>query len=269
MSNLKNQRTDSPLLFQVEGSVAKLTLNKPDVSNAFDAELIRLITTAITTAEQDKNVRVIVLQANGKHFSAGADLQWMKSMANENYDYNFADAKQLAHLMQTLNNCSKVTIARVQGAAYGGAIGLIACCDIVAATADARFCLSEVKLGLSPAVISPFVIEAIGARQARRYFLTAERFEAQKALELNLVHSVLVTETEVDEQIQTWCQQVSQNAPSALLATKHLIKRVSIETDTDSISDYTCNLIATLRVAEEGQEGMSAFFERRSPNWNG
>ena len=183
--------TDSNLLIEIENGVAKLILNRPDVHNAFDDVLIAKIITALNHAQENKNVRVVVLTSHGKHFSAGADLNWMKRMARLTKQENRDDAQQLAELMHTLNTLSKPTVALVNGAAYGGAVGLIACCDMAIATQRSRFCLSEVKIGLSPAVISPFVIGAIGERAARRYFLSAEAFDAQKAEQLGLLHDVV------------------------------------------------------------------------------
>ena len=185
------ESTDNVLTTIDARGVARITLNKPDVHNAFDDAIIQQLIQALDTLAADSNVRVVVLASHGKNFSAGADLNWMRSMATKNYQENLEDAGQLAELMAKLNNLPQPTIARVQGAAFGGALGLIACCDMAVAQTNASFCLSEVKIGLIPAVISPYVIQAIGERAARRYFVTAERFRADEAYRLGLIHELV------------------------------------------------------------------------------
>lgn len=242
-----------------------ITLNRPDVRNAFNAEMIAELTHAIQQAEEDSNTSAVVLAANGKHFSAGADLNWMKSMAGMSYDENCRDAAQLATLMQTLYQCAKPTVARIQGCVFGGAVGLVSCCDIAIATEDARFCLSEVKLGLVPAVISPYVINAIGARQASRYFLTAEVFTSTAAKSIGLIHEI-THDNDLESTTAAITQNLVNTGPAAVKAAKKLIQTLN-PIDSPEIIEHTTQLIATLRVSEEGQEGITAFLEKRSPNW--
>jgi len=247
----------------ISNEVATITLNRPQVHNAFDDITIIQLIDVITQA-CDENVRVLVLKSEGRHFSAGADLGWMKSMADNDFEDNFADSQQLAKLMHTLANCPMPTICQVQGAAFGGALGLIACCDIAFATPDAKFCLSEVKLGLIPAVISPYVIKAIGERQSRRYFLTAEIFKADKALELGLIHEVT---QELESTVNDSVNSILNNSPKAVVAAKELIVDVANKEITQELQDLTAERIASIRVSVEGQEGLSAFFDKRAPNW--
>lgn len=256
----------SALLVNVDGrGVATLTLNRPDVHNAFDDSVIAALIEAMAELRERADMRVLVLNAAGRSFSAGADLGWMKRMASYSEADNVADAKQLAILMADLYSFPCPTLAVVQGAAFGGALGLISCCDIAVAAESASFCLSEVKLGLAPAVISPYVIQAIGPRAASRYFLTAERFDATTARELGLIHEVTTPETLSDmaEQLLT---TLLANGPQALRATKKLIQTVRPASG-EELFAYTTELIAKLRVSAEGQEGLTAFFERRSPAW--
>ena len=259
--------TDSNLLIDVKNGVAKLILNRPDVHNAFDDVLIQKIINALHDIENNDSVQVLVLTSNGKHFSAGADLNWMKRMAVLTEQENRNDAQQLAQLMHTLNNLNKPTVALINGAAYGGAVGLIACCDIAIATQRSRFCLSEVKIGLSPAVISPFVVSAIGERAARRYFLSAEVFDAQSSEKLGLLHEVVADEAELAHKGNQLINTLLLNSPQAMGKTKQLIKTVSRGEINDNMRDYTVNLIASIRVSEEGQEGLASFLEKRQPKW--
>lgn len=257
----------SHLLIHKAQGIATLTLNRPEVHNAFDDALIAAIVSALNDVEQDPNVRVVMLAASGKHFSAGADLAWMKRMAELDEAQNQADAQDLAELMYRLNHLSKPTIALVNGAAYGGAVGLIACCDMAIATQRSRFCLSEVKIGLSPAVISPFVIRAMGERQARRYFLSAEVFDAQQAERFELIHQVVENEEALITAGDILAQGLLQNSPQAVSKTKALIQTVSGAALNSDTRNYTVKLIAGIRVSDEGQEGLSAFLEKRSPSW--
>lgn len=245
--------------------VASLILNRPEVHNAFDDALIEELNTAIDRFRADPHVRILVVRAEGKSFSAGADLAWMKRMAACSEEDNLADAQELERLMHGLHAFPKPTLAIVQGAAFGGAVGLISCCDIAIASDNASFSLSEVKLGLAPAVISPFVIAAIGPRQASRYFLTAERFSASRALEMELLHEVVVPD-QLQATADTLIQALLNNGPEAMTASKALIRHVVPSTD-DELRDYTTSLIARLRTSTEGQEGLSAFFEKRAPAW--
>ncbi len=256
----------SALTVTGEDGVWRVEMRRPEVNNAFDDTVIQELITAFNHLSNLPSCRVAVLCAAGKHFSAGADLRWMKKMAQMDYEQNQTDALELANLMHTLYHFPKPLIGRVQGAAYGGAIGLIACCDIVVAENQAQFCLSEVKLGLSPAVISPYVIHAIGARQAQYYFLTAERFSANQAQELNLVHRTCALE-DLDTEINQLTTTLLKNGPGALAASKQLVRKWSESSFTETLTQYTANVIAGLRVSQEGQEGMAAFFEKRPPNW--
>jgi methylglutaconyl-CoA hydratase len=208
----------------------------------------------------------MVLCSEGKNFSAGADLDWMKRMATYSYDENLQDAQALALMLKTLHQMPQPTVARVQGAAFGGAVGLVSCCDMAVATSAASFCLSEVKIGLVPATISPYVITAIGERAARRYFTTAERFDAHKAMQIGLLTEVVDAEN-LDDQINLLNEAVLANGPEAVVAAKQLVSDVSGQTIDQSLIDHTCEVIATIRVSQQGQEGLNAFLEKRKPNW--
>lgn len=246
--------------------VASLTLNRPEVHNAFDDVMIEQIIDALQQLAENPAVRLLLLKANGKNFSAGADLNWMRSMAAKDYQQNLDDAGRLAELMRSLDRFPKPTIALVQGAAFGGALGLVACCDIALAEPKASFCLSEVKIGLIPAVISPYVMRAIGERASRRYFLTAERFFAEEALRLGLVHQ-LVPEGGLAEAAEKLCQQLLQNSPAAVTAAKQLIADVDQQPINAALIAHTSEAIARIRVSAEGQEGLTAFLTKRSPAW--
>ncbi|AVJ55638.1 gamma-carboxygeranoyl-CoA hydratase [Idiomarina sp. OT37-5b] len=247
-----------------ERGVARLTLNRPDVHNAFDDVMIGELIAALTQAADDDNVRVLVLQSEGKNFSAGADLNWMRSMADKDYQQNIDDAGELSLLMQRLDELPKPTIALVQGAAFGGAVGLAACCDMVLAQPKTSFCLSEVKIGLIPAVISPYVVKAIGERQARRYMLTAERFFADDALQLGLVHRIV---DDFEGALDEWLEALLNNSPQALGACKQLIANVGSRPVDDRVRRHTIEAIAEIRVSAEGQEGLSAFLQKRPAAW--
>lgn len=245
---------------------ATITFNRPEIHNAFDDTLVNALSEELNRLERDTSVRVVVLAARGKSFSSGADLNWMKRMADYSFEENLADAMALAELMKILANLSKPTIVLVQGAAIGGGVGLVACCDIALATENATFSLSEVKLGLIPAVISPYVAAAIGSRATRRYFLTAERFNATEAHRLGLVHEVVQRE-ELDERVESLIHQLLQNGPQAMASVKALVSEVALSyLDDDLIAD-TAERIAEIRASEEGCEGVSAFLEKRKPSW--
>ncbi|MGX5914386.1 enoyl-CoA hydratase-related protein [Aliidiomarina sp. Khilg15.8] len=248
-----------------EQQVAWLTLNRPDVHNAFDAGVIASLLEALETIENDQQVRVMVLRSEGKNFSAGADLNWMRSMAEKNRDENVADAGELGQLMYRLDNLRVPTVALVQGAAFGGAVGLAACCDIVLANPGSSFCLSEVKIGLIPAVISPYVVRNMGSRAARRYMLSAERFFADEALRCGLVSEV--TEEPLDDAVKPLLKTLTANGPAACAAAKRLILDVADRPVSTDVVDMTVERIADIRVSPEGQEGLSAFLQKRKPNW--
>lgn len=267
MTTEKQVPTQKQVLCEIsDQGVASVILNRPEVHNAFDDKLIADILAVLDDLNANDAVRVVVLRSNGKSFSAGADLGWMKRMAQYSFEDNFKDAGELARLMHTLNNLNKPTIALVQGAAYGGAVGLAACCDICIATEKARFCLSEVKIGLSPAVISPFVVAAMGERAARRYFLTAEVFNGEQAVEMGLAH-LHVAQDEMESALEDMTQKLLANSPQSVRRTKELIARVAKGPIDQEMIEYTQRLIAEIRVSEEGQEGLSAFFEKRAPGW--
>lgn len=259
--------TFSSILIEVDGPVGILTLNKADRHNAFDEALIAEITAGLKQLEADPTVRVVVLSAAGKSFCAGADLNWMKRAAGYTPEQNLADAGNLATLLSTLNHLTKPTVARVQGPAYGGGVGLVAACDIAVATYDALFALTEVKLGLIPAVISPYVIEALGERQCRRYFLTAERFSATDAYRLGLLHEIVPDEEQLDEAVGEIVDKLLKNSPAAQAASKALIRAVAKRPiDAPLVAD-TARRITEMRASPEGREGIAAFLEKRKPNW--
>lgn len=247
--------------------VTDVVLNRPDKRNAFDDVIIQQLINALDEVNQDTDTKVVVLRSEGKHFSAGADLGWMRRMADNTRQENLDDSRELARLMNVLNHLSKPVIGLVQGAAFGGAVGLAACCDIVIATEKASFCLSEVKLGLIPAVISPYVVRAIGERQARRYFISAEVFTAQKAKDYGLVHIICDDVETMESQCDAMVQQLAVNGPEAMTAAKDLIFAVSNKPIDDDVIDDTAHRIADIRVGEEGQEGLSAFLNKRRANW--
>ena len=247
------------------GPVTHITLNNPDKRNAFDNTIIEALIDAFQQAGGDDG-RVIVLDAAGKHFSAGADLNWMRAMGALDEQENRADALRLATLMDTIDRAGKPVIARVQGAAFGGALGLICAADMAVAADNARFCLSEVKLGIIPAVISPYVVRAIGARQANRYFMTAEVIPADRAQALGIAHEV-VAEAELDSAVGRLVEALLSGGPAAQIACRDLIARVSDGAIDEAMLEDTAARIARLRTSAEGQEGLSAFLEKRSPNW--
>ncbi len=251
---------------QIEGGVARITLDNPEKRNAFDDSIIASLTQAFERAGSDAAIRVVVLQAAGKHFSAGADLNWMRAMGKLDAQQNRDDALRLASLMQAIDQCPKPVVARVQGAAFGGALGLICAADMAVAADNARFCLSEVKLGIVPAVISPYVVRALGARQANRYFMTAEVIPADRALSLGIAHEV-VPESELDATVDALVDALLSAAPQAQIEARNLIARVSHGPIDRAMLEHTADLIARLRTGDEGQEGLSAFLEKRTPNW--
>jgi methylglutaconyl-CoA hydratase len=224
------------------------------------------MTTALKGLEEDERVRVVVLAAEGKSFSAGADLNWMRAMAGYTQEENLRDSQALAELLRTLNFLAKPTIALVQGAAFGGGVGLVAACDIAIASDEATFALTEVKLGLIPSVISPYVVAAIGQRAARRYLLTGERFSAETAYYLGLVHRI-VPPHHLEDAGADMARTLMQNGPEAVSACKELIFAVSQRPATDAVIADTAERIARIRVSPEGQEGLAAFLEKRRPNW--
>ncbi|MFZ0502479.1 MAG: enoyl-CoA hydratase/isomerase family protein [Chthoniobacterales bacterium] len=248
----------------ISGAVATVTLNRPRVHNAFNETAIKELEHSFRMFGDRDEVRVIVLTGSGTTFCAGADLSWMKRMAEIPYQENFADAYRLATMLRTLYHCPKPVIARVQGDAYGGGLGLIAVADIAIASSKASFGFSEVKLGLMPAVISPFVIQAIGSRAARRYFVTGERFTAQEACRIGLVHEV-VTPDVLDARLNSIVTQITQSGPQAVIQSKRLIQDIDLLSEKLAVD--TAERIARLRGSEEAREGVQAFLEKRRPSW--
>lgn len=248
------------------GAVLRLGLNRPDLHNAFDAALIAELTAALEAAAANASVRVVVLEGAGASFSAGADLNWMRGMAAASEAENREDALALARLMRTLDELPKPTVARVHGAAFGGGVGLVACCDIAIGVPEAKFGLTESRLGLLPAVISPYVIAAIGARQARRWFASAEMFDAHTAHALGLLHEVVPAER-LDEAIDRQIGLLLKAGPHAAAGAKRLVARVAAGLDRDVLDQDNAALIARLRVSDEGQEGLAAFLGKRAPAW--
>ncbi|WP_148861625.1 enoyl-CoA hydratase/isomerase family protein [Marinobacter fonticola] len=262
--------TDQPsavLLKRRAGGVAEVVLNRPDKRNAFDDTVIQQLIEALEEVNADSGTHVVILRSEGKHFSAGADLGWMRRMADNSRQENLDDSRELARLMNVLNHLSKPVIGLVQGAAFGGAVGLAACCDIVIATEKSSFCLSEVKLGLIPAVISPYVVRAIGERQARRYFISAEVFSARQAEHYGLVHMVCEDVEAMDHKCDELLLQLAQNGPAAMKAAKDLVFAVSHKPIGADVIDDTAQRIADIRVGTEGQEGLGAFLNKRKPSW--
>ena len=249
--------------------VLTLCMNRPEVHNAFDAQMISALTTALRSADQDDTVRMVVVTGAGTCFSAGADLNWLRSLVSASQEENQRDALRLADLMRTLNYLTKPTLARINGAAFGGGVGLIAACDISITADHAHFGLTEVRLGLVPAVISPYVIRRIGETCARRYFLTAERFDSRRACAIGLVQQAVSGE-QLDEAAEDIVAQVLRGGPTAVAHGKQLVFDIAGHgADAQKVIDQkTARLIAGLRVSAEGQEGMAAFLEKRRPGWS-
>ncbi len=251
-----------------DGPVARLRLDRPDLHNAFDAALIGALTSELGRLAEDARVRVVVLEGSGRSFSAGADLNWMRGMASADEATNRDDALALARLMRTLDELPKPTIARVHGAALGGGVGLVACCDIAIGVPEAKFGLTEARLGLLPAVISPYVIAAIGARQARRWFATGEVFDAATARHIGLLHEV-VPATGLDDAVKRQVELLLKAGPVASAQAKTLVRSVQPHVERDALDRATADLIAAMRVSPEGQEGLAAFLDKRAPAWAG
>jgi methylglutaconyl-CoA hydratase len=249
-----------------QGGVARVTLNRPELRNAFDDALIGKLSQAFAELADDRSVRVIVLAGNGPAFCAGADLNWMKRMACYDYDENLADAKALAGMLAALDRLPKPTIARVHGPVFAGGTGLVAACDIAVGTPEAKFCLSEAKLGLSPATISPYVIRAMGERLARRYFLTAEVFDAQEAHRIGML-SLLVPASELDAALAELVKHLLAGGPESHAKIKALIRDVAGRRPDDALAAETAKRIAEIRGSPEGREGIAAFLEKRKASW--
>jgi len=254
------------LVVERKDGVGRITLNRPEVRNAFDDALITSLATAFAELDADSSVRVVVLAGNGPAFCAGADLNWMKRMAGYGYQENLADAQALADMLSTLDRMPKPTIARVHGPAFAGGTGLVAACDIAVGTPEARFCFSEAKLGLSPATISPYVMRAIGTRAASRYFLTAEVFGAEEALRIGLL-SALVPAAELDTFIGQLLDHLLAGGAAAHARIKDLVRDVAGRPIDDLLKADTARRIAEIRASPEGREGIASFLEKRKPAW--
>jgi methylglutaconyl-CoA hydratase len=256
-----------PILTEIDKrGVASLILNRPEVHNAFNDALIARLSETLDELADNTTVRVVKVIGRGKSFSAGADLNWMRRMAGYSQEENEADALEVARMFKKLSSFPCPTVAVVHGNAFGGGVGLIACCDIAVAVERARFSLSEVKLGLIPATISPYVVEAVGARQARRLFLTAERFDATAAMEFGLVHAVS-PEDRLDEAADVFISQCLENGPKAMAASKELVAAVANRPIDESVAADTAERIAGQRASDEGRDGVAAFLDKRPPGW--
>ncbi|MCF6300138.1 MAG: enoyl-CoA hydratase-related protein [Proteobacteria bacterium] len=256
------------LKYDKSTGVSRVTMSRPDVHNAFNEDMIRELTECFESLNNDSKTKIIVLQSTGSSFSAGADVNWMKSMITATEAENKLDSQKLAKLLRTINFNTKPTIARVQGLALGGGVGLICCCDIVIASDQAKFGLTEAKLGLVPAVISPYVIDAIGIRHARRYFQSAEIFDANKALNMGIVSEVYA-ESALDEMLERQIKFLSTTGPNAKEICKKLVVSVVGRTlaHQKQIDEYTTQVIAAVRVSSEGQKGLNSFVNKESPDW--
>ena len=254
------------LNFQIESQLATVTLNRPDVRNAFNETTIAEITQVFQQLDADTSVRAVVLAANGPAFCAGADLNWMKKMADYTHAENLADAGQLAAMLAAIYHCGKPVVAKVQGDCYAGGMGLVAACDIAVSVDSANYCLSEVKLGLIPATISPYVIKAMGESAARRYFITAERFAASEAQRIGFVHEVVNAEA-LDSKVAEIVKALVSNSPNAVKQAKKLVQDVASREITPELVAATVEGIAQIRASEEGREGVRSFLEQRKPSW--
>ena len=267
MSNENNaDNKNSIIVTKTKNGVGRITLNRANLHNAFDDKVIKSLTDAINDIDKDDSLRLLILDANGKSFSAGADLNWMKRMAGYSWEENYQDSLKLAGLMQALYDCTKTTIAIVQGAAYGGGVGLVACCDIVLASERALFCLSEVKLGLIPSVISPYVVKAIGERNSKRYFATAEKFDVNEALNIQLVHKIYPMD-ELKDSSDDYINRILANGPNAMYQAKRLVNFVNNKDIDETLILETAQRISDIRASVEGKEGVSAFLEKRPAHW--
>jgi methylglutaconyl-CoA hydratase len=262
---LTDKKSFQTITYTKENLVAKIILNRPEIHNAFNEVMIQDLIDVFRNISKDNEVRVVVLTGNGKSFCAGADLNWMKKVVDFSYEENLKESLELAEFFYLIYSLPKPTIARVNGAAIGGGAGLVAVCDMVIASDKARFSLSEVKLGLVPACISPYEVRRIGEKNCRELFLTGERIDAQKALNFGLVNQV-VPHDELDNAVDELVKQLLNSGPNALAMCKKLLQNVPLMSF-DEVKKYTAEMIASLRMSEEGQEGMNAFLQKRKPKW--
>ncbi len=257
----------STIKITIEGVVAKIVLNRPEVHNALNDTMISELTGAFENVAEEKNIRLVVLMGEGKSFCAGADLNYMKSIAGYGFEENVKDGKKLAALFRTVYDCPLPTVAVVHGAAFGGANGLLAACDIVIAEENTKFAFSEVKLGIAPATISPFVVKRIGEFGAKELMLTGKRFSAEEAEKWHLVNRVAPKE-DLENVLNEYIKEFGNAAPEAVKTSKAMITKVITDNNLDSVTNEMAELIAKLRASEEGQEGMAAFLEKRKPGWS-
>ena len=255
------------LIEKENNGVTRIFLNRPEVHNAFNEQMISDLTDAFEELENCQDTRVVILSGKGKSFSAGADLKWMKAAANYSYDDNIADAQRLSNMLNALYSLKHLTIASIHGAIMGGGLGLVSCADIVVADKNCKFSFSEVKLGLIPATISPFVIEAIGVKNAKRYFQTAEIFGAKKAHQMGLISEFAESKRSRDKLVSELAHQTLLNAPEAVLEAKRLVGDVGGRIIDDLLRQNSAERIADIRAKEEAKEGLTAFFEKRKPGW--
>ena len=254
------------ILFNVDGPVARIILNRPEIHNAFNEIMLSELIQVFKDVQRQKGeIRVVILTGNGKSFCAGADLHWMKKMIHYSYEENIEDSNRLSECLYQLYTLPQPTIARVHGAAIGGGMGLVAACDIAVVQEDVMFSLSEVKVGLVPACISPYVIKRAGESKCREFFLSGERINAQRALSAGLVNEV-VPQGELDSAVDRWRDQFLKNGPEALAVCKELLEKVP-GMDLDKAKAYTADVIAKLRISEEGQEGIKSFLKKDKPKW--
>jgi methylglutaconyl-CoA hydratase len=253
------------IIYEIKNNVATISLNRPQIHNAFNKKMIEELSDAFKNVAEDSKVRVVILTGKGKSFCAGADLNWMREIINYSFEENLKESNQIAELLYYIYSLPKPTIARINGTTIGGGTGLMAVCDIVVASKNAMFGLSEVKLGLIPAVISPYVIKRIGETNARQYFLTGERLTAEDALKIGLVNKI-VSDEELNVEIEKIVNQLITSGPVAIAKCKELLNNIP-KMSLEEAKTYTAKMIADLRISEEGQEGMSAFLEKRKPKW--
>ncbi|MFQ6070415.1 MAG: enoyl-CoA hydratase/isomerase family protein [Candidatus Aminicenantales bacterium] len=259
------EREFETILFSREDQRARITLNRPEIHNAFNSRMISEIDRVLDLVREDKSVRVLIITGKGKSFCAGADIHWLRDIINYTYEENYRESLHLAEILHKLYSLPKPSVAAVNGPAIGGGNGLLSACDIVIASEGAIFGLSEVKIGLVPAAISPYVLKRIGEGNAREYFLTGKRITAEKAFEIGLVNRVVPHE-KLEDEVDEIVKQLLSSGPEAMASCKELIFNV-LRMDLEEAKEYTARVIANLRVSEEGQEGMSSFLEKRKPRW--
>lgn len=251
----------------IDNHVASITIDRPELHNAFNEVVIKELTAAFKSVGTNKDVRAVILRSEGKSFCAGADINWMKRMVDYSVEENIADATEMAEMLRAIRECPKPVIARIHGACIGGGVGLAAACDMAVTLNDAVFCLSEVKLGILPAVISPYVLEKVGLTHMRRYGLTAERFDGVEAKRIGLVAESAADEAGIDVCIAGLCKSICNNGPEAVMACKRVLLDVAAADGWDKKQKLTVERIAERRVSAEGQDGLKAFLEKRKPGW--